>query len=242
MKQIAIAAVTLVLGVILGGLGPRGEVRALEERIAALEDSGRGDCRSTVGSDLAALMNAGVSSRGPAKPERNPLGDRDPDVIAAENPEAAELVEEMNGSEEAVREEIRDDLENGISGEDLELARTALELRRAQARAALMEDARPDDTQMEDIDTAVKDMNTQLMGMADELAAMIENGEEPSRREAMEFAADALDTMIGTEEAMRAALDEDQIAELEDGALDPFSYIDPELVSALEGLGAPVEE
>ena len=95
---------------------------------------------------------------------------------------------------------------------------------------------------VEDIDTAVKDMNTQLMGMADELAAMLENGEEPSRRQAMEFAADALDTMIGTEEAMRAALDEDQIAELEDGALDPFSYIDPELVSVLEGLGAPVEE
>ncbi|MCO4771467.1 MAG: hypothetical protein KDA24_15650 [Deltaproteobacteria bacterium] len=231
MKQIAVAAVALVLGVILGGLGPRGEVRALEEKMAGMTSDG--PCTSTVGSDLAALMSPRTQQRAPST--RNPLGDRDPDVIAEESPEAVELVEQMN--DEDVGEELAEGVQN-IPSEELELARTALELRRAQARAVLLEDARPDETQMETIDGAVTEMNDQLMGMADELATMIENGEEPSRREAMEFAADALDTMLVAEESMRAALDADQLGDLEDGALDPFSYVDPELVTVLEGLGA----
>jgi len=232
MKQIAIAAVALILGLVLGGLGPRSDLRALEAKVATM--SSGGDCTSSVGSDLAALMAAG-SRRSAA---RNALGDRSPDVIAEENPEAAALVEEINAGEDEALGDLAQDLSEGIDSEQLELARTALELRRAQARASLVEDADPDETQLEAIDGAVNDMNSSLMGLASELTEMINNGEEPTRQDAMSFAADALDTMIIAEESMRGALDPDQLAALQDGSLDPFSYVDPELVSVLEGLGA----
>jgi hypothetical protein len=241
MKQIALVAVALVLGLVLGGLGPRRDVRTLEERIATMEKESRR--RSSVGSDLAALMAGGnrpaPSPRTP--PRTNPLGDRDPAALAAENPEAAELAARIDADQENVGGEIADELNKGISDEQLEVARTALELRRAQARASLMEDARPDEVQMETIDGAVTAMNDTLIDMADEMVAMLESGQEPTRREAMEFAADALDTMLLAEDRMRSALDADQLAEVEDGALDPFSYVSPRLVELFADLGAAEE-
>ncbi len=240
MKQVAIAAVALILGIVIGGLGPRQELRALERKVSDLTLSEE-QCRSTLGADLAAFMRNGAGSR-PARvgSGTNPLGDRDPDVLAEENPEAAELAEAIADEQEAMNAEVADSLED-IPAEELEIARTALELRRAQARAALIEDARPDDTQMETIDDAVREMNDSLVGLADELVTMLDNGQEPTRREAMEFAADALDTMLIAEEQMRAALDPDQLGALDDAALDPFSYVSPDLVDLLEGLSAPAE-
>lgn len=240
MKHVAVAAIALVLGIVLGGLGPRSDLRKLEQKYAEMED---GPCKSTFGSDLATLMGGGFTPDAPAErpkrnqPETNPLGDRDPDVIAAENPEAAELVEEMARNEEEGREELAEDLSEGIDEEQLELARTALELRRAQARAALVEDADPDEVQLESIDNAVRDMNDSLNNLAEELTTMINEGETPTRRDALEFAADALDTMIVAEDSMRDALDADQLEALEEGALDPFSYVDPGLIDVLESLG-----
>lgn len=233
MKQIAVAAFALVLGLVLGGLAPRSDVRELEQRLAEVES--QGPCRSTVGSDLAALMGSGTRNR--ARAERNPLGDRDPVALAEENPEAAELAEQMNDEQERIGDELTDEISDGINEEELELARTALELRRAQSRAALMEDARPDETQMETIDTAVKDMNDSLLGLADEMVVMLESGDDPTRRDAMEFVAEALDTMLMAEDAMRSALDADQVGQLDEAALDPFSYVAPELVDLLSGLG-----
>jgi hypothetical protein len=76
-----------------------------------------------------------------------------------------------------------------------------------------------------------------LLDLADEMAVMLESGEDPTRRDAMEFAADALDSMLLAEDAMRSALDADQIDQLDEAALDPFSYVSPELVDLLSGLG-----
>ena len=232
MNQIVLAALSLLVGLVLGGLGPRSEVRHLQKQ---LEEQPDGPCVSTVGADLAALM--GGRNRGQQAPQRSPLGDREPAELAEMNPEAAELVESMSDEQERMEEGVREELSSGIGEEEQELARTALELRRAQARAALVEDARPDETQMEAIDTAVKDMNDSLLELADEMAEILESGEEPTRRDAMAFAADALDTMLVAEDEMRSALDADQIEQLDEGALDPFSYVGPEIIDVLGGMG-----
>ena len=158
--------------------------------------------------------------------------------LAEANPEAAQLAAEIDAEQANVGSEIADDLNEGFSDEQLDIARTALELRRAQARAALMEAANPGERQMEAIDDAVHIMNATLMDMADEMVELLESGEEPTRREAMEFAADALDTMLLAEDGMRAALDPDQLDLVDDAALDPFSYVSPDLVELFAGLGA----
>ncbi len=245
MKHVAIAAIALVLGLILGGLGPRADMRKLEKKYAAMDD---GPCKSTLGSDLATLMGGGFAKdlpdRRPGRndrPPRNPHGDRDPAVIAAEDPEAVELLNSMDAENARDAEELSEDLADGIDADQLKLARTALELRRAQARASLIEEAEPGETQLENIDNAVQGMNDTLHGLASELTEMINAGETPTRRDAMEFAAEALDAMLVAEDSMRGALDADQLDLLEDGALDPFSYVDPSLVDVLEKLGQTEE-
>ena len=113
---------------------------------------------------------------------------------------------EAGGEEEsrgAVREGRSDD-------EELEAFRTALELRRAQARAAVREQVDPDDEQWEIIDGAVEDMNGTLIGLGEALTAMLASGAEPTRRDAMEFSADALDALLGQrgQQGLGAALDQ----------------------------------
>ncbi|MBK9365579.1 MAG: ABC transporter permease subunit [Deltaproteobacteria bacterium] len=119
----------------------------------------------------------------------------DPEEIAAKNPEVAEAVAEGEAAKKVAADT-----------EGLSAARTALELRRAQARQALVEGAEPSEAQLANIDAAVETMNASLSVLADELVATLESGEEPSRRDAMAFAADALDTLINVEDQIYDAL------------------------------------
>ncbi len=240
MKYIGVAAVAIVLGVLLGGFGPRAEVRDLQRQMRELEEA---PCTNQFGRDLALLMGQGVgrSTTQPPPFDEEPGvegGERSPEAIAAENPAAAEIAREIEETEAEVEEELREAMREGLTAdEELDAFRTALELRRAQARAAVREQVDPDDEQWELIDGAVADMNDTLIGLGEELAEIFAAGEEPTRRDAMEFSADALDALLEAEDRMRGALDDDQLADLEDGALDPFSYIDPALIDVLMELG-----
>ena len=93
------------------------------------------------------------------------------------------------------------------------------------------------EAQLANIDAAVETMNASLSVLADELVATLESGEEPSRRDAMAFAADALDTLINAEDQIYDALTPEQREAVEEGAIDPFSYVDPALVDKLGALG-----
>lgn len=228
MRLFVIAALSLIGGIVIGGLGPRQELRALRAQMAELEET---DCpNETISKDLAALFGAAGGARSPERAEA--------DRLAAENPEVAEQLDEMDAARDEARAEMGDALrENAANADELKAARTALELRRAQARAALVEDAAPSEAQLDDIDAAVTEMNAGLNQLASELVEMMARGEEPSRRDAMAFAADALDTLIIAEDRIAATLDDDQLESVDDQAIDPFSYVDPALVDVLAGLG-----
>lgn len=240
MKYIAVAAVAIVVGVLLGGLGPRAEVRDLKQHIRELDEA---PCTNQFGRDLALLMGQGVG-RNTSQPLPFDDGtadadeERSPEEIAADNPAAAEMARELDEAEAEAEEDLREAVRAGLSDdEELEALRTALELRRAQARAAVREQIDPDDEQWEIIDGAVEDMNGTLIGLGEELTEMLAAGEEPTRRDAMEFSADALDALLEAEDRMRGALDDEQLGDLDDEALDPFSYIDPALIDVLMELG-----
>ena len=65
MKHVAIAAVALLVGFLIGGLAPRAEVRDLELQLATAE---AGNCdQGQVGRDLALLLGQGGDAR-PAPP------------------------------------------------------------------------------------------------------------------------------------------------------------------------------
>jgi hypothetical protein len=109
----------------------------------------------------------------------------------------------------------------------------ALDARAAQARAALIEQADPDPEALAAIDAAVARMNEKLKGQVDAFAATVADGAEPDRRDLMEFGAEALDAVIEADDAFRDAIPEETRADIDDEAVDPFSYIDGSTVAAL---------
>jgi hypothetical protein len=231
MKLVAVAAVTLVLGLILGGLPPRAELRRVEKQLA---EAVAQDCGGQVGRDLALLLGQGGGLDRPT-PQEEALAR--PAEIAEAHPGAEQEVARFDAEIEAAEQEVASDLEEfAASGEELELARTALDLRRAQSRAALVEDTDPSDEQLDAIDQAYGDMNEVLVGLSAELAEMLATGDTPGRKDAMTFAADALDAMLAAEQSVEGLLEAEQLDGLDEDVLNPFNYIDPQVLDSLEGL------
>lgn len=230
MRALVFAVVAFALGLVIGGYPPRAEVRELE---AKLEDARDSACGPGMGQDLARLFAVGAGTS-----RAQPYGD--PEQIAAENPEAAELVAELD-AEQAEVGQAAQELAQNVPDEDLQALRAALQLRRAQARAALVESADPTDTQLMEFDLAVKEMNERLISLASDVTGMIQDGDPIARRDAMVFAAETLDALIATEDRFTDLLTEDQLDEVDLDALDPFSYVDPAIVDTFAqlGVGAP---
>lgn len=221
MRELIIGALALVLGVVLGGLLPRAEVRRLKGEIAELHDR---ECRTGVGSDLAGLLLRPPIRAGDDEPFEEPEPFADPaDPTDPAHPGAAD-----DGGPPPIPE--------GEGLGELETAKTALRLRATQARASLFEDAAPDESQAEAFDAAVEDMNAELHDLAEDMVDRFREGGEPTRREAMVFAADVLDVVISAEDRMAESLDPEQREVVDEAALDPFSYIDPSLLDLLSEL------
>jgi hypothetical protein len=71
------------------------------------------------------------------------------------------------------------------------------------------------------------------MDLGQDLVAEVRENGQPSRRDSMAFAADALDILITAEDAIGGSLTDDQRAAMDDESLDPFSYVDPALLDLL---------
>lgn len=150
------------------------------------------------------------------------------------------------GREPALPDEAPDAAAEPVPPPDVEqevsAAKTALEARRTQARAALIEDAGLDDTQLAAFDEATAAMNAELIALTDDLVADVQENGPPSRRDSMQYAAEALDVMISTEDRLNAVLDDDQRTDAAPESLDPLSYVDPSIVDHLRELRALAEK
>ncbi len=220
MKQVLIGAIALVLGILVGSVWPLSEARALQERVRELEER---ECKPRVGSELARVFR-GQSPVGPGLSAR-----RGHPAAAGDDEEAdGELHEEegpvsiqIDAGDERFDQEDRDVA--------LGAAREAMALRRVQARAALEEDAWPDDEQLDEFDLAVGAMNDDLTDLAEGFVEGLAE-RDPSRREMMVFAADVLDVFIEADDHIASTFDAEQLEAAADESVDPFSYVDPGLV------------
>ncbi|MEZ4317107.1 MAG: hypothetical protein R3F61_06375 [Myxococcota bacterium] len=227
-----IGVVALVIGVAVGGLGPRSEIHALR---AQIDEMGECEPGSNVGTEIANVFRG-----------RPWDGDEPPRKVTRFAPDAgpvdpvegdAPVPEPVEEEHEGIQITFGDD---GTEPENLEqgldMAREAMELRYAQARAALIEDANPSEEQLDRIDGSMRRMNDSLMGLATDLVDQMAGQEEPSRRDTMLYAAETLDVVLSAEDELRSILSEDQVSALQDESLDPLSYVDPAIVDVLAQL------
>ena len=105
-----------------------------------------------------------------------------------------------------------------------------MSLRTVQAREAIEQDLQPSDEQWDQIDNAVDRMNDDLAALSDGFAAQMVEGENPSRRDAMIFAADTLDVLIEADDAIWSTLTPEQQETAQEEAIDPLSHIDSTVV------------
>ena len=213
------AAFALLLGLVIGGFGPRREARELRE---ALDRQPEAECedRGQVSREIASVF------RGRPIEDRMPSGTSDVPDAADEGQERSE--DGTRGRRDAARDagDEPDDPE-----ESLRLAKEAMELRRTQARAAL-EEAGATEEQLAAVDAAMEAMNQDLADLTQEFVSGLDDG-PPDRRQMMVFAADTLDVLLAAEDSLYGTFDADLRAGLDTAALDPFSYLDGRVVEQL---------
>ena len=224
VRILAVGGICLVIGLALGGLAPRAQLRALENEVVDLQQA---DCKgSGVGRQLATALGGqpwkAALDEGHAKALEHPN-----QPSAPEPSENGVINIEIGGDNDGGDVDFTEpeNVEQALS-----LAKDAISLRRAQARAALEDGARPSDDQWTNIDQAIDDMNDDLTALAEGFVADIGEGQEPDRREAMIFAADTLDVILEADDRIYGALDEDQRAAVDEQAIDPLSHLDEGLM------------
>ncbi|MEZ4240997.1 MAG: hypothetical protein R3F59_33530 [Myxococcota bacterium] len=228
VKHLLVAAFTLVVGLVIGGLGPRSEVRALRDEVADLRAK---PCRAA-GPDMRELFRGRTWEERPATPQAAPPNPppppRRPTRATTPRPSWCPAPEPVPVDDLPADERPPD-------GPDTEKIKDALQIRRAQALAALRERAGASDEQMDDVEAIVDRMNADLGAVAENWAAAMGEG-DLSRREMMLMASDTLDVLIDTEDALYGTFGPDQRAALSDDVLDPTAYVDGSVVDRFDEL------
>lgn len=212
MNTFVACACALVVGVLIGASQPRGELLRLRGELSDLRKETAKCRRAGAAAGIRQILNA-EAPRADAAPAPGPTPAQGVHIELGEDPAPAEGAAEGE--------------------ESLDAALAALDARRAQARAALAEAADLDEAQLGTVDAAVDKMNGRIAAEVERFVAQTLADGELDRRETMDFAAEALDIVIEADDGIRAAIPAEVYATLEDSAVDPFSYLSAEALTAL---------
>jgi hypothetical protein len=104
-------------------------------------------------------------------------------------------------------------------------------IRTEQSREVLVEYADPTESQLEEFDAVVDEMNDALTQLAVDLGNQARSG-NATRSSALVLTSDALNIIIDADNQIYSVFDADQLAGIEDAAIDPFSYLDASVLDA----------
>ncbi len=228
-RTFLLVAAALVGGMLVGALSPRGELLRARAEVEALRGDARACKRGAASAGIAQIF--GGARPGNADPGGSRPGEPAGKGAAAANGPGADAppaTGEVAPGEASAR---------GSLPESPEALGEALDARAAQARAALIEQVEPTAEELAAIDAAIDRMNQRLQAQVDALADALQTGEEPERRELLEFGAEALDAVIEADDAISAVIPPEARDDLDPEVLDPFAFIDGETVAGLAALG-----
>ena len=217
--RITIAAVlALLVGVVVGGYQARSE---LADVTAELEQQ---DCDE---SPVPAALVAGMLGARAARNQSNeqPLASRSPDEM-----DRTDTPKDDPSFEGASSPSVAFDI-SAEDGADLDALGDIMALRSEQARDVLIEKTDPTQAQLEELDVVIGDMNDALVQLATDISAQAQSG-SATRSSALVLTADALNVIIDADNQIYGIFDADQLAGLDDEALDPFSYVDASVLDA----------
>jgi hypothetical protein len=214
--RVTIAAVlALLIGIVVGGYQARSELAEVTAEYA------QQDCeKSPVPAALVAGMLGARVARNQDKSEAS-KGDADamkvkPGVAPSSDLSRSPSVDfELNTEDAAGIDALAD----------------IMTIRTEQSRDVLVEYADPTGSQLEEFDAVVDEMNEALTQLAEDLGNQARSG-NATRSSALVLTSDALNIIIDADNQIYSVFDADQLAGIEDAAIDPFSYLDASVLDA----------
>jgi hypothetical protein len=191
---------------------------------------------SNVGQEIASVLQgrpweAGIDTPSPFGVNADDIVASAEDGFAGDNLDDAEAEDGVNWEFNFGDEGFDKEPEN--MEEAMAMAREAMDMRSAQAWAALDEQADLSDEQSAAFNEAVDQLNAELMNAATELVDTVQSGEEPTRREGLVFADNLLGAILEADDAIYNTLSDEQRGEVDGEVLDPLAYVDSSIVDKL---------
>ncbi len=233
MKSFVPAVIALVVGIVLGAWEPRGELldarKQMDELRAKAHNS---DCRG--GKALDGIRDL-LHAKAPEELQDAAADDAEPKKRAHLKMQVGEAKPvdppTKDGDAPPAPPLTPEEIKKSVSE-----MQAALDARRSQALAALTEQANLNDDQVAAVDAAMSEMNGKLKTEVDDFVTASNGGQDPDRRDAMEFAANTLDAVIAADDKMRDIIPADVYDTVDPEAVDPFSYISGDAVPGLANL------
>jgi hypothetical protein len=229
LLAIVTLAVGIVLGFVLGGIGPRGSLEEREEEVARLEreleQADTGGWRSPV-PGLDRILRAPRSEGAPLPAAAG--GDERAEPGAEASAEGPEVVTDGGVPAPRWRERWRERAES--SPEDrMATFRRAVSIqrvRRMQSRAALRQQGDLSDEEIEEVDAAFAEMNEELYGHGEELLMLAMGGEPPPARDLLGITHDVTGILHRAQLRLEGVLGPERAAEVDPSALEIWNHVD----------------
>jgi hypothetical protein len=228
MKTVLVGALTLLLGLFLGGLAPRAELRRARQELAEAREaaaSGGGGLLPALG--LGGLAAARERAQADAR-RRVPRFTPQPEKAEAAEPAPAAEPEARSGAatDDGERGPRRGRLFGG-DGEGFAAAKAAADLRAAQFREAFIAEARLSPERQTALDGTIKTMNDEFARAASEIAdTMAARGKAVTPRDMADVGVRLLDIYRRADDSMKAGLDDTARAALDRTRFDALTQID----------------
>ncbi len=225
LKTIVIAAATLLLGIFIGGLGPRAELQRTRVALSEAESKAKRG-------NSALPLALGLGSLAAARDRAN-----DKAAAATDQPESVPRVprftEETPAPETPQPETAEAQRDRPFlfgDGETLQAAKAAADLRAAQFRQAFLDQAKLAPQAVAAVDASIASLNAELetavSEVARDLAARKASQETMSPRDFADVGARMLDVYRRNDDRLKAALDEEGRKAMRKTEFDLLTQID----------------
>lgn len=214
MRVTTAAVLALLVGVVVGGYQARSELAEVTAEYA------QQDCDS---SPVQAALVAGMLAGAARNKDNSEASKGDVDAMKVEP-----VVTPSSGPGMSPSVDFEINTEDAAS---IDALADIMTIRTEQSREVLVEYADPTEAQLEEFDSVVGEMNDALTQLAVDLGNQARSG-SATRSSALVLTSDALNIIIDADNQIYSVFDADQLAGIEDAAIDPFSYVDASVLDA----------
>jgi hypothetical protein len=239
------AALGLVGGFVIGGVGPRRELADAQREIDRLEaelESGGGGWRSPVpGLDRILRNPGGDDADTPSEPapvaEASEETASEGETVAVPGVDGGVPRESWRDRWRSRARESREERYDAFTR-----AAAVQRVRRVQSRAALVEQAELTEEEEAELDTVLGDLNDSLAGYGEEILMLAARDEPPPARDLLGITHDVTGIMASSQRRLEALLGPERMGQTDPSALEIWNHVDldrlePAARAALERRG-----